>query len=221
MTVVLIVVILLFLFYASYSIKSQVYVKTLCRIDTSEKIVYLTFDDGVDAHQTPLVLDVLRHNNIKAAFFVIGEKIAGNEDLLKQMADEGHLIGNHSFSHNNFFPLHSKKWIIADIEKCRVAIEQAIGRSTTFFRPPFGVTNPAIGGAVRRLKLKTIGWSIRTYDTIDLTTEHIVDSVRRKLKPGTIILLHDRLPNSDTTLLAIIDMLKEENYCIGNLLTDY
>lgn len=213
-----VVAILAFLFYASYSIKSQVYVRALCRVKTAEKVVYLTFDDGPDAEQTPQVLDVLKRNNAKAAFFCIGSRIAGNEALLKRMADEGHTIGNHSFSHANSFPLFSRSRMLADIRLCQQAIEQATGATTTLFRPPFGVTNPTIGKAVKNLNLKTIGWTIRTYDTNGADHAKIARRISRQLRPGAIILLHDRLPQSAERLQMVIEAVKVAGYeIVGGL----
>ena len=212
-----VVAVLAFLFYASYSIKSQVYVRALCRVKTAEKVVYLTFDDGPDAKQTPRVLDVLKRNNAKAVFFCIGSRIAGNEALLKRMADEGHQIGIHSFSHANGFPLYGRGRMIADIRRCQQAIEQATGATTTLFRPPFGVTNPTIGKAVKSLNLKTIGWSIRTYDTNGADHAKIARRISRQLRPGAIILLHDRLPQSAERLQMVIEAVRTAGYEVGEL----
>ena len=209
--------ILAFLFYASYSIRSQVYVKALCRVKTTEKVVYLTFDDGPNAEQTPRVLDVLKRNNAKATFFCIGSRIAGNEQILKRIIGEGHTIGNHSFSHTNSFPLFSRRRMIADIEQCQKAIESATGTAPTLFRPPFGVTNPTVGKAVKTLNLKTIGWTIRTYDTNRCSNEKIARRISRQLRPGAIILLHDRLPQSAERLQMVIDTVKENGYEVGKL----
>ena len=209
--------ILAFMFYASYSIKSQVYVRALCRVKTTEKVVYLTFDDGPDAEQTPRVLDVLKCNNAKATFFCIGSRIAGNEQIIKRIIDEGHTVGNHSFSHTNGFPLFSRRRMVADIEQCQKAIENAIGTAPTLFRPPFGVTNPTVGKAVKTLNLKTIGWTIRTYDTNRGSDAKIARRISRQLRPGAIILLHDRLPQSAERLQMVIDTVKENGYEIGKL----
>ena len=209
--------ILAFMFYASYSIKSQVYVRALCRVKTTEKVVYLTFDDGPNAEQTPQVLDVLKRNSAKATFFCIGSRIAGNEQILKRMADGGHTIGNHSFSHTNGFPLFSRRRMIADIEQCQKAIESAIGTAPTLFRPPFGVTNPTVGKAVKTLNLKTIGWTIRTYDTNRCSDAKIARRISRQLRPGAIILLHDRLPQSAERLQMVIDTVRKNGYEIGDI----
>lgn len=97
--------ILSFLVYASYSIQSGIYLRSFCKKRTTEKVVALTFDDGPDPIQTPKVLKVLK-NIRQLPVFCIGHKIKGNEALLKSMVTEGHLIGNHSYSHSGLFPLY-------------------------------------------------------------------------------------------------------------------
>ncbi|MBR5958490.1 MAG: polysaccharide deacetylase family protein [Salinivirgaceae bacterium] len=211
------VAILAFLFYASYSIKSQVYVRALCRVKTDEKVVYLTFDDAPDAVQTPKVLDVLKRNNIKAAFFCIGSRVAGCEPIVKRIADDGHLIGNHSYSHKNTFPLLSRRKMVEDIERCQSELKRATGSDTQFFRPPFGVTNPRVAYAVKKLNLNVIGWSIRTYDTNQPPVEKVLRRIRRQLKSGSIILLHDGICGSETLLQAVIDTIRSEGYSFGEL----
>lgn len=209
--------VLAFLFYASYSIKSQVYVRALCRVKTDEKVVYLTFDDGPNAEQTPQVLDVLRRNNATATFFCIGSHVVGNEQIVKRIVDEGHTIGNHSNSHTNNFPLWSRKKMVADIEQCQQVIGQATGAAPTLFRPPFGVTNPTVAKAVKALNLKTIGWTIRTYDTNGADHAKVARRISRQLCPGAIILLHDRLPQSAERLQTVIDTVRAAGYEIGKL----
>lgn len=212
-----VVAVLAFLFYASYSIKSQVYVRALCRVKTDEKVVYLTFDDGPNAEQTPQVLDVLRRNNATATFFCIGSHVVGNEQIVKRIVDEGHTIGNHSNSHTNNFPLWSRKKMVADIEQCQQVIGQATGAAPTLFRPPFGVTNPTVAKAVKALNLKTIGWTIRTYDTNGADHAKVARRISRQLCPGAIILLHDRLPRSAERLQTVIDTVRAAGYEIGKL----
>lgn len=211
---------IIFLVYASYSIKSQFYVKAICRVKTGQKVVFLTFDDGPDAEQTPKVLDVLKKNNAKAVFFCIGNKIAGNEAIMKRITDEGHLIGIHSMCHAGHFPIFRRSKMIADLEQCQQAIAKATGQTTTLFRPPFGVTNPIVAKAVKALKLNTIGWTIRTYDTNLPKEEIILKRIKRNLKRGAIILLHDRLPNSDTLLQKVIDEIRKAGYEIMPLPAD-
>ncbi|MGM9746904.1 MAG: polysaccharide deacetylase family protein [Paludibacteraceae bacterium] len=214
----MIVSILLFLFYASYNVGSGVYVKAVCRIPTDRKQVMLTFDDGVDEVQTPLVLDVLRRHHVKATFFLVGERAQAHPDIVRRMVAEGHTIGIHTWRHQNTFPLGATATITADLQRTRNLLEQLAGQPVTRFRPPFGVTNPHIGRAVRRLGLTTVGWSIRSHDTNPKRTRtDIVQRIERRLHSGAIILLHDNRAESDVLLEKILLMLQKYNYEITNI----
>ena len=115
--------ILSFLVYASYSIQSGIYLRSFCKKRTTEKVVALTFDDGPDPIQTPKVLKVLKEYQATACFFCIGHKIKGNEALLKSMVTEGHLIGNHSYSHSGLFPLYGLSKMKKDLQTCQCELD--------------------------------------------------------------------------------------------------
>ncbi len=222
-----------FLFYASYNIQSGIYLRAFCHKQTEERVVALTFDDGPAPVETPRVLEVLKTYNAPACFFCIGSRVPGNEPLLRQMITEGHLIGNHSYSHAGTFPLFGLKRMKEDLQACQRELDRAIGKqefkdqpdsqeamsqSALLFRPPFGVTNPTIAKAVRQLGYTPIGWNIRTFDTQQgATPEKIRQRIRRKLRPGSVILLHDRMPQSAERLKQILDFLREENYKVVRL----
>lgn len=209
--------ILSFLVYASYSIRSGIYLRSFCRKRTVEKIVALTFDDGPNPIQTPKVLQILKEWQVTACFFCIGRKIEGNEKLLQQIVAEGHLIGNHSFTHSVLFPLYRLSRMKKDLQTCQSELERVTSQPVSLFRPPFGVTNPTIAKAVRQLGYTSIGWNIRTLDTQQPSPEKVLNRIRKGLKPGSIILLHDRIPNSGQLVKQILDLLKEQGYSIVRL----
>ena len=163
------------------------YPQAIFRMDPNVRAVYLTFDDGPDPIQTPKVLKVLKEYQATACFFCIGHKIKGNEALLKSMVTEGHLIGNHSYSHSGLFPLYGLSKMKKDLQTCQCELERVTSQPVTLFRPPFGVTNPTIAKAVRQLGYTSIGWSIRTLDTqqsapdkiLALSLIHISEPTRR------------------------------------------
>lgn len=192
------------LFYASYSIRSGVYVRAHCKGRADSGAVALTFDDGPDPVQTPKVLDVLRRHGVKASFFLIGERVDANPEIVARIVAEGHWVGNHSYSHKPIFPLMRRKRMGEDVEKCRRAIERASGICTDVFRPPFGVTNPTVAGVVRDGGYKVAGWSVRSLDTMGRSRDRVADRVGRRLKPGAVILLHDDRQGSETLLEAIL-----------------
>lgn len=203
----------LFLIWASADIGSNVYLKTLCKGKTTKKVVTLTFDDGPDKEMTPRVLDILKEYNIKATFFLIGKNVEKHPDIVKRMVAEGHIIANHTHSHQGTFPMSSSKQVNNELRNCDEAIMQATGKSPKLFRPPFGVTNPIIGNAVRKREYRTIGWSIRSLDTIKgRSRKEVRDKVVAKLHPGAIILLHDRCEKADELLREIISAGKEKGY---------
>lgn len=191
--------------YASAAISSKVYLHCLCKQkDTTNKIA-ITYDDGIDPITTPKILDLLDKYHAKATFFVIGEKANKHPEILKDIASRGHNVGNHSYYHKWSFPLQTTNKIVFELKKCNFAIETELGRKTTLFRPPFGVTNPMIGRAVRRLGLTPIGWSIRSLDTMKEPIEKVRARVLKSLQAGAVILLHD---NIDGAELLTEDILK-------------
>lgn len=215
--IIFILLLLSFLVYASYSIQSGIYLRSFCRKRTKERIVALTFDDGPNSTQTPKVLHVLKEYQAAACFFCIGHQIKGNEKLLQQMVAEGHIIGNHSYTHSNLFPLYRLSRMKKDLQACQSELERVTSQPVTLFRPPFGVTNPTIAKAVRQLGLRSVGWNIRTLDTQQPAPEKILHRIRKRLTPGSVILLHDRMPDSDRLVKQILELMKELNYTVVRL----
>ena len=205
---------LAFFFYASYSISSGVYVKAYCRKKTTKKEGALTFDDGPDAEYTPKILDMLKRRNVEATFFCIGSEVEKNPQLVERMFTEGHLIGNHSYSHIHSFPVFGVKRMISDIQHCEDVITAVTRQPVRFFRPPFGITNPLIRKALKSFRYYTIGWSIRSLDTSVKDIDKIVNRVIKRIRSGSVILLHDRLPYSEQVLEKILAYLSENNYTI-------
>ena len=215
--IICVFLILAFFIYASYSIEAGVYLHSFCRKTTTERIVALTFDDGPDQEQTPKVLNILKEYNAPACFFCIGHKVANNQELLKQVISEGHILGNHSYSHANQFPLYSLPRMKKDLQTCQSALEQVTSQPIKLFRPPFGVTNPTIAKAVRQLGYTSVGWNIRTLDTCQADTERVIRRIRKRLRPGSVILLHDRMPDCEQLVKGILELLKEQKYTVVRL----
>lgn len=212
-----VVLLMLFLVWASADVGSNVYLKTICRADTKEKVVALTFDDGVEENTTK-VLDVLKKHNIQATFFLVGSKVEKHPDIVKRIVNEGHIVANHTYSHSGFFPTNSKKKVEQEIKKCADAIQNTVGKRPVLFRPPFGVTNPIIGKVVRALGLKTIGWSIRSLDTVKAKRrEEVAQKVLKNLHAGAIILLHDRCQEADSLVENIIVGAHKQGYVFASL----
>lgn len=222
---VIVLSITVFMVWASASIRSGVYVRAFCRVKTDRKVVYLTFDDGPHPPETERVLDVLRERGARATFFLIGSKVSGNEAVLRRMLEEGHALGLHTYSHAGTFPLLSFDKMLADVNEGKRAVESVAGKKISLFRPPFGVTNPTISKVVRTLGLHTVGWDVRSFDTMFCkSSEHsckqsghdwyvpVVERIMKQVRPGSVILLHDRLDGASELLSLLLDNLAASGY---------
>jgi len=157
---------------------------------TSNKIA-ITFDDGPIPVMTDKILEVLSAHKVPAAFFCIGNRVNDYPALTKKIYDAGHLIGNHSYWHGALFDLQTPAKIAIELIETDSAIENVIHKKPNFFRPPFGVTNPMVASAVKKRGYKTIGWSIRSFDTVTKNGAVLFERVTRSLSGGDIILFHD------------------------------
>jgi peptidoglycan/xylan/chitin deacetylase (PgdA/CDA1 family) len=194
------------LFCGSYFIRMGFFMKSICSVKTSEKIIALSFDDGPAGKKTARMLDILKDNNVEAAFFCIGKNMPDNEDILKRIINEGHIVGNHSNTHNSLFDLYSPKKMLNELELTSQTCQEITGLYPRLFRPPYGVTNPNLKKAVLEGGFISIGWSIRSYDTVIGNEERLLTRILARLKPGAILLLHD---TSDSTLKILPRLLKE------------
>ena len=215
----IVVVVLWFLvvLMGSSFISLNYHVKAYCSnpFETEKKIA-ITFDDG-PTEMTLLVLDILKKNNAKAAFFCIGKNIEKHPDILKKIAEEGHLVGNHSYSHSSFFDFYRKNKVIGEIKKTDALIESVLGMKTTLFRPPYGVTNPSIRRALEVTNHKTIGWNIRSLDGIVKNEKFIFDRIIKRITPGGIVLLHDTSIQTLHVLERVLQFLQNNNYTVVSL----
>ena len=185
------------------------------------EVISLTFDDGPDKEYTPQVLELLKKYNFKATFFLIGNKIEKNQELVEEIINQGHTIGNHTFSHSNNFGFLKTNEVIKDLKKANGIIEKFQDIKLNLYRPAFGVTNPRISKAVKELKLKPIGWSVRSLDTTQDSKEKIVSRVTEKLKKGDIVLLHDTSEKTVEVLeqfLIFIEKKKWKSVTVDQLL---
>ncbi len=184
---------------------------------TPEGKIMFTFDDG-PAENSLKILDILKKHNVKATFFVIGKNCEGNQDVLNRMIQEGHLIGNHSFSHENKLGWASTKTIEKEIEQTNDLLEKLTGKRPKYYRPPFGITNPNIARAIQRKEMVSVGWTIRSFDTVVKDTNQLIEKVSPRLnKKGHIVLLHDTCEQSVEALDAFILTCRERGIEIVNL----
>ncbi|MFH1159909.1 MAG: polysaccharide deacetylase family protein [bacterium] len=196
----------------AFFIQSQFHHKALCCSATNEPICALTFDDGPHSTFTQEVLNVLNRNNIQASFFCIGENLAKNKELLKEMHTQGHLIGNHSWSHSAWFDFFPSRRIRKELIKTSGEIREITGKDPLLFRPPYGVLNPMVSSALKSLNYHVIGWNIRAFDTLVQNPDRIASGIVRKIRPGSIIVLHDHLAQTGAALKKLIPALQLKGY---------
>lgn len=209
---------LAFLIYASACIGSQVYVRTLCRRRTQEKVVALTYDDGPDPDMTPKVLEVLERHGAKATFFLVGSKVDAAPQTAKAIVEAGHTVGNHTWSHDWRHIFRMSEGHIRDIRDCNASIEAACGVKPRLYRPQVGVTTPHIGIAVRRCNMQGAGWSVRSYDTVSTDSrEKVLERILKGIRPGAVILMHDRMPQADELTEALLSALEARGYSTTTL----
>ena len=173
--------------------------------------IALTFDDGPTEYTSDIV-NLLDEYDAKGSFFVIGKRVEEMPDQVRRMSEKGHLIGNHSYSHHFFFSMFTKRMVLKELKKTSELIKSVTGKANIFFRPPYGVTNPSIAAAVKKMKMPVIGWNVRSFDTATKNPEKVVEKVISRLVPGSVVLLHDSLPQTLGILEAILLYAKEHNY---------
>ncbi len=195
----------------SFFIQLNFFLKSLNSVPNNKNCIAITFDDGPSPN-TLDVLEVLDRWKVKATFFCIGSEAEKYPDIIRKIHAEGHLIGNHTFSHSNMFPVLGIQKINSDILKASEAINRVIKHKPLFFRPPFGVTNPKIGKAVKMLGLTCVGWNKRSLDTVSNNRNGILKRVTKNLKPGDVILFHDNLPSSSQILNQFLTVVHDRGF---------
>lgn len=203
---------LLLLFYGSYFVQSQFYMKTVCKANTSEKKIALTFDDGPLYNYTPQVLSVLKTHNVAATFFCIGKNAAAHTALLRQIHQQGHIVGSHSFSHGLWFDLLSAKKMEADLRQAHAVFKKELDCDVKWFRPPYGVTNPNLKKAVARMGYTAIGWNVRSMDTVAKDEQVLLRKLKQLLQPGAIFLFHDTMAITVKVLPHFIIYAQQQGY---------
>lgn len=160
------------------------------RGNTGRAMVALTFDDGPDPATTPLLLDLLARHRIPATFFVIGRRAAAYPELVRAIIAHGHEVGNHSFHHDNF----TMFWRPARLAREVAATQKALapsGITPSVFRPPVGITTPAMGTILKKQGLHAVNFSCRALDGGNRRIDRLSDKILSRIRPDDIVLLHD------------------------------
>ena len=176
--------------YQSMAPTGQWYGRTLTGGAPGSKQIALTYDDGPNDPHTLKLLDVLAKHSVRATFFMIGRYVRERPDIARAVAQAGHVIGNHTFTHPLliFKSIEETRKQLID---CRQALSDTVGQHSTLFRPPFGGRRPATLNVARELGLQTVMWNVTGYDWNAPSAKVIEEKVARQMRGGDVVLLHD------------------------------
>ena len=188
---------------------------------TEEKHIYLTFDVGYENGNTASILDTLKKHNVSATFFVVGTYIESDPELVKRMAEEGHIVGNHTWHHPDMSQIAAMDAFKKELEDVENAYLEVTGEEMTkFYRPPQGKYSEANLKMAQELEYKTFFWSLAYvdwYDDNQPTKEEAFDKLLGRIHPGAIVLLHSTSDTNALILDELIQKWEEMGYTIRSL----
>ncbi len=176
--------------YQSMAPTGQWYGRTFAGGVRESKQIALTYDDGPNDPHTLKLLDVLAKHSVRATFFMIGRYVRQRPDIARAVAQAGHVIGNHTFTHPLLI-FESEARTRTELLDCRSALQDTVGEHSNLFRPPFGGRRPATLRIARELGLQTVMWNVTGYDWNAPPAAVIEKKVARQMRGGDVILLHD------------------------------
>ena len=176
--------------YQSKSPTGQWYGRTFTGLKPGSKQLALTYDDGPNDPHTLRLLEILAKHNVRATFFLIGRFAKQRPDIARELTRGGHVIGNHTFSHPNLI-FASALQTKMQLQDCTLALTDAVGEHSRLFRPPFGGRRPDTLRIARALGLEPVMWNVAGRDWKGRPAEYIDRRVRRGVRGGDVILLHD------------------------------
>lgn len=198
----------------------QRYETPINRVDTKDKKIAITFDVAWGSENIEEILDILDRHNAKATFFLVGSWIDDNEELVKEIHNRGHEIGNHSNTHTSF-PDISNEDKIEEITSTSKKVENLTGEKVNLFRPPFGKVDKDTVNTCKSLGYYTIKWDVDSGDWKNIGPVHIIDRISKNTSPGSIILFHANVRDVGTYLDDSLTYLENKNYSmvtISNLI---
>lgn len=191
----------------------RIFPKLIWDIPTDDKVIYLTFDDGPTPKITDWVLNELKQYNAKATFFCIGKNIVNNPEILKNIIDHGHAVGNHTHNHLNKWTV-SKKTYLKDIKHTHKVLLKHAGLQTKtkkLFRPPYGKISPKTAKKLQQKNYKIIMWDVLSGDfDLSITHDKCLENILENTTNGSIVVFHDSI-KAATNL----------KYCLPKVLAHY
>src|SRR5579863_2633620 len=203
--------------YLLFHPRNQWLVANRSQVDCHGRLcVALTFDDGPSPSDTPRLLDILRVKQVPATFFVVGERAERHPEIVRRACAEGHLVGNHTWSHPPLFCFLTPRRLHAEIERGEESIERICGYRPRYFRSPVGLRHPLLGPYLQDAGLEYISWRIRTWDTFGSKSDVLAGRILDNVASGDIVMLHDQLNGGAGEMLdalpRIIDQLRGRGY---------
>ncbi|OTN88726.1 hypothetical protein A5819_001218 [Enterococcus sp. 7E2_DIV0204] len=177
-------------------------------LDPNKKYISLTFDDGPNPETTPRLLDILKEKDVKATFFMLGQNVVKHEALVKRVADEGHEVASHSYSHPQLTGVDAQR-VTDEVQKTDKAIYHAIGKLPTDFRPPYGAINKDVAKIIGK---PIIQWSVDSQDWQSHNAQAIIKRIDDTAYNDTIVLMHDIHPETVDAVSTVIDHLRGAGY---------
>ena len=189
--------------------------------DTDEKILYLTFDCGYENGNTPEILDALETHNAPATFFVVGNFVRDNPDLIRQMVSQGHIVGNHTYSHPDMSQISSIDAFREELSKVEDLYQEITGEEMTrYYRPPRGIYSTENLSMAKELGYQTFFWSLAYVDWLQdeqPTHEEAFEKLLGRIHPGAIVLLHNTSRTNAEILEELLTRWEEMGYSFGSL----
>lgn len=189
--------------------------------DENEKCVYLTFDSGYENGYTSKILDVLKEHNVKGAFFLVGNYLEKNPELVKRMVKEGHIVGNHTYHHKDMRGVTDKETFTKELTDLEDLYKQITGKNLKkYYRPPEGKFNEENLKMANELGYKTIFWSLAYNDwnnNAQKSSYEVFETIMPRLHNGTVFLLHSTSKTNSLILSDLISKLKQEGYTFKTL----
>ena len=189
--------------------------------DTSRKVLYLTFDAGYENGCTEKILDVLKEQQVPAAFFLVGNYLEKNADLVRRMVEEGHMVGNHTMHHYDMSKLSTKEAFSKELTDLENLYRQVTGQEIPkYYRPPQGIYSQENLKMAKELGYRTVFWSLAYVDWLSDAQPSCQEALGKLLPrthPGAVVLLHSTSKTNAEVLEELIDNWKAEGYVFGTV----
>jgi len=196
---------------AVYAGVRSTFLRSVIGSRSGEPVVALTFDDGPDPHSAPAILAHLARREARATFFLLGQNVIAHPGLARAIAEAGHAIGNHAFTHRNLAHCALPE-VVRELRRCQRAIEQATGRRPTIMRPPYGFQRARTFLTARALGLRVVHWSVSGEDWLGHPADAVGERVLSHAAPGSVVLLHDGQPPTVAALPGILEGFSRRGY---------